>query len=424
MRSKTLGIGITILGVAALLLWSSNSTQAFHSGGVAECGGCHSMHSPQGTSYLLVKTDQSSTCLNCHESPGDTGPRSYHISTADIDMPAGTPPIQRSPGGDFGWLKKTFTWTGRSGPDQEDGDTHGHNIIAADFAYAVDPHNSTAPGGGTFLASNLGCQSCHDPHGQLRRLSDGSYVRGGVLGQATAPIIASGSYSNSPDPAAGEAVGAYRLLRGGNDTSVAGVTFQFAPVAIAPSSYNQSEAINQVRVAYGGTGSNQWGNWCASCHPNNHSNGPNYVHPVDQSLTSSIANIYNAYVMSGDLTGSSTNSFTSLVPFAENTSDIATLKSHAQSNNSYLDGPVAQDRVTCLSCHRAHASGWPEALRWNMEGEFMVYNGLWPGTDNGSPWQFARGRTEAETQAAYYDRPPTLFATYQRVLCNKCHAKD
>jgi hypothetical protein len=33
-------------------------------------------------------------------------------------------------------------------------------------------------------------------------------------------------------------------------------------------------------------------------------------------------------------------------------------------------------------------------------------------------------RTAAEIQAAYYDRPATKFATYQRVYCNKCHAKD
>jgi hypothetical protein len=35
-----------------------------------------------------------------------------------------------------------------------------------------------------------------------------------------------------------------------------------------------------------------------------------------------------------------------------------------------------------------------------------------------------RGRLEGDAQAAYYDRPATVFATYQRVLCNKCHAKD
>ena len=42
---------------------------------------------------------------------------------------------------------------------------------------------------------------------------------------------------------------------------------------------------------------------------------------------------------------------------------------------------------------------------------------------DGEP-QVRRGRLAVETQAAYYDRPVTAFATYQRVLCNKCHAKD
>ena len=47
---------------------------AFHDGGVAECGGCHAMHTAKSPlalggdyGYLLAGTDQSSTCLNCHE---------------------------------------------------------------------------------------------------------------------------------------------------------------------------------------------------------------------------------------------------------------------------------------------------------------------------------------------------------------------
>jgi predicted CXXCH cytochrome family protein len=409
--------------VAALLLVSGNRTQAFHSGGVAECGGCHSMHSSTSASYLLKFTDPSSTCLDCHESAGDTGPRSYHSSTADVDLVVGEPPLQRPPGGDFAWLKKTFTWTGRSGPDSEEGYTHGHNIIAVDNNYVVDGENSTAPGG-TYAAGDLGCQSCHDPHGQLRRLSDGTYARGGVVGQATAPIIASGSYSNSPDPVAGQAVGVYRLLRGGGDSSQ-GVTFVGAPIAVAPSSYNRTEAVTPTRVAYGRGPGNRWGDWCATCHELNHPDGAaNFVHPVDQALGSTVAGIYNAYVASGDLTGDGTAAFQSLVPFANGTSDIATLKDLAVSDGSRMAGPSAGDQVTCLSCHRAHASGWKYALRWNMEADFMVYNSLWPGTDNGSPWQYALGRTELDTEGAYYDRPPTQFASYQRVLCNKCHAKD
>jgi predicted CXXCH cytochrome family protein len=40
---------------------------AFHSCGVAECGGCHSMHGPNPAgSSLLTGSDPSSTCLSCH----------------------------------------------------------------------------------------------------------------------------------------------------------------------------------------------------------------------------------------------------------------------------------------------------------------------------------------------------------------------
>ena len=82
-----------------------------------------------------------------------------------------------------------------------------------------------------------------------------------------------------------------------------------------------------------------------------------------------------------------------------------------------------------MSCHRAHASGMMYGLRFDIEYEFMTKGSQYIGTDNplvtGSraPQQ-NRGRTNANWQAAYYDRPATQFATYQRVLCNKCHAKD
>lgn len=421
---------IAILFAVFLIALAGGTPQAFHSGGVAECGGCHSMHSPRtGGSFLLVGVDQSSTCLTCHEHAGDTGPTSYHISTAPADMGAGVPPKQRTPGGDFGWLKKTYNFTVRGTAITEDGATHGHNIVAADNSYIADPVNTTAPGG-TFPAAQLACISCHDPHGQFRRLS------GGTIGRSGAPIIASGSYATSTTPgyseppAAGTALGVYRLLAGSGYTK-GGVTFNGVPAAKVPSGYNRTEASTQTRVAYGyGTtgGHASWGNWCATCHGDMHSTGAtgsNYVHPVDRALGSTIANVYKTYVKSGDMTGDGINGFTSLVPFVENSADYAALATHAVNDNSQLTGPGSTDQVSCLSCHRAHASGWEFGLRWNMEGEFMVYNSLYPGTDT-TPTapQFARGRTSAETAAAYYDRPVTQFASYQRVLCNKCHAKD
>ena len=69
-------------------------------------------------------------------------------------------------------------------------------------------------------------------------------------------------------------------------------------------------------------------------------------------------------------------------------------------------------------------------LRFDQGYEFMTEDGQYLGTDNPGVTTAARanvqrrGRTMAEWQAAYYDRPVTKFATYQRALCNKCHAKD
>jgi len=414
---KAVRLSLVIMATALLTIGLGGMAYAFHSGGVAECEGCHSMHAPKtGGSNLLVGTDASSTCLTCHEHAGDTAPSSYHVSTAQADLGAGKAPIQRSPGGDFGWLRKDYP----VGTETELGETHGHNVVAIDAGYAADSTNTVAPGG-TFLSSQLGCASCHDPHGQGRRLSDGSYATTG------APIIGSGSYDNSPTPGAGEAVGIYRLLGTPAYKAMANV-FTTYPIAIAPSTYNRTEATTQTRVAYGATGINTWGNWCASCHPGMHSSG-NYVHPVDESLGSDIADNYGKYVKSGDLTGSPSTAFLSLVSFAENTGDFSVLKTHAKIDDSVLNGPSSSDKVMCLSCHRAHASGFVNMLRFDNGYEFTTKGGQYVGSDNplvtGSraPQQH-RGRTNAEWQAAYYDRPASKFATYQRVLCNKCHAKD
>ena len=71
---------------------------AFHSGGVAECTGCHALHEAVSASKLLVQSDASSTCISCHGASGASG---YHIATPEVDMPLGTPPGNRTPGGDF-----------------------------------------------------------------------------------------------------------------------------------------------------------------------------------------------------------------------------------------------------------------------------------------------------------------------------------
>lgn len=428
---KAMRYSILALAAVAIAVLGTNAF-AFHSGGVAECVGCHSMHDPYpGGTNLLIGKDPSATCLACHQSATDTGPSSYHISTADASLTTGLSPLQRTPGGDFGWVKKTYTWAGRGGgTETEPGQTHGHNIVASEgynsagvvttYGYIADTVNTTSPGG-TYPGAILSCVSCHDMHGTSRRNADGSIT--GPADAAARPIASSGSYATSMNPNADVSVGVYRILAGPGFVTD-GVTFNGAPDAVAPSSYNVTEAVNQVKVAYGRQTTNghvSWSQWCGECHDAMHyDNGSKYVHPTDETLGGTIAGNYNAYKKTGDLTGVQASSFTSLVPFVYNSADYAVLKTKAFSNAATYEGPTGTDRVDCLSCHRAHASAWEYGIRWNMEYEFLTdANGNYYNSGFGG-----RGRTIAEVEDSYYDRPSTTFAKAQRSLCNKCHVKD
>ena len=439
-----------ILMAAALFSFAAaGNALAFHDGGVATCDSCHTMHNSKGNvkmskgsvgsqfnapNFLLQGSDQSSTCLNCHGQP-DTAPTSYHIATYPIPA-AGTAPVEMTPGGDFAWLQKSYTWTGGA----SNGSDHGHNIKAADFGF-VPKTGKVAPGG-TYPADNLACSSCHDPHGKYRQSGDPTNPTIGLTG---GPIASSGSYTSDKTNlsvlSTGNAVGVYRLL-GGVGYQPASLTgsYQFAsasPSAIAPSTYNRNEATADTRVAYG----QGMSEWCANCHTQIHSDvveGATVsgltIHPAGNGakLTAAVAANYNNYVASGNLTGTfpaGTIAYSSLVPVEEGTNNLTTLQGDANITNATGKTAVSTSaNVMCLSCHRAHASGWDQAARWNNGYEMLVVNSQYPGTDATDPGansaRAAQGRTQAETQAAYYGRPVTAFATYQRSLCNKCHAKD
>jgi predicted CXXCH cytochrome family protein len=418
-----------LLTIVLAVIGLESGATAFHDGGAGSCVGCHSIHGSDsasiGASSLLRQQDTSSTCLYCHQQTGDAGPTGYHISTPANELPSGVAPKQLTPGGDFGWLKKTYTWI--PGPSlpmaSSPGDRHGHNIVAADFLYIADSINSAAPGG-SYPADSLSCISCHDPHGKYRRSS------GGTISTASGPIIGSGSYASSPEPDAQGSVGVYRLLGGkGYLPRSLDMAFTFSsdpPLAFAPDDYNRSEVSAQTRVAYG-KGMTEW---CENCHSDysltmhtvvSPGTGTSAPHPVgvNGAFGTVIADTYNAYVKSGDLTGLQSTSYLSLVPFEESTAAPMTLKSQARSDGSALGGPDGTtSQVTCLTCHRAHASGWDYATRWNTKTDFIVFGGKYAPSLNP---EYAQGRTEEEAMRAYYDRPEAVFAPDQDTLCNKCH---
>jgi hypothetical protein len=410
------------------------SNASFHRGGTGNCEGCHMTTSPtldnnldsssssMNNSFSLKGSDPSSTCLRCHEAPtADSQPMEYYISTNMAQMGTGVPPKQLTPGGDFGWLKKNYSW---SGNERSYGDSHGHNIVASDYGYTANNRQTIAPGG-TYSAEKLSCISCHDPHGNYRRTVSGNIDTSGP------PISASGSYKSSPDPDPQNSVGTYRMLAGKGYQpkyfSGGGAFTADPPAAVSPDSYNREESVADTRVAYG-SGMSEW---CANCHTNIHND--NYpgkrIHPAGNfaKLTSEVIDNYNMYVGSGNLNGNSSTAYSSMVPYEMGTDDYALLKSTANNDGSNRSGASLNKggpNVMCLTCHRAHASCWDGMSRWNMQADFIVYDGQFPGTDNGSPIMMAQGRTSAEVEKAYYGRPASSYATYQRSLCNKCHAKD
>ena len=415
---------------------------AFHSGGVAECEGCHSMHNSfegstnvtgrtfaQGTGiYLLKANDQSGSCLNCHNA-ADTAPSSYHVSTNGVTAYDSTVPVEMTPGGDFAWLKKTMTFVVRGATTTNPGERHGHNIVAADFGYVADADLTVAPGG-TYPASNFACTSCHDPHGRYRRFADNSYATTGL------PIFNSGSYNNSANPTAQFAVGAYRILGGvGYQPKSLSGSFAFAtdPMdAVVASTYNRAETTDGTGIAYGKNVSE----WCTNCHTSmlqaSYTSGmAGLRHPAGNAanLTAAVVLNYNAYVTSGIMTNTNTaKAFSTLAPFGTNTQDRAVMKPQAVTGtggNSLHAAATASDNVNCLSCHRSHASAFESMIRWNYAGnEFMTAadsaNAAIYDSVNGK----GTGYSQAQQQNAYYGRPATFFGPNARSYCNKCHAKD
>lgn len=432
-KRMSVAVGLVVIVGSSLL---GLPAQAFHNGGVGDCNGCHVMHGEQGEAaptggnvadpgiYLLRGSDPSSTCLSCHQLPGVGGPTGQYVSTPAEEL-QGVAPKQMTPGGDFGWLRRERNFSVAGNRVTIEGERFGHNIVAKDYGYAADKRVTMAPGG-AFPADRLGCTSCHDPHGKYRRTADGTIVTEGF------PIVGSGSYRESRDPEGMNSVGSYRLLAGKDYLpKSAGGASAFThdpPAAVAPLQYNRSEALTDTRVAYGQGVSE----WCANCHLAIHGNTANQDgarHPAGERarLGRIIAATYNAYVKTGDLRGTESTSYSSLVPFEEGTADYAILKEHAVTDGSQGAGADQNSTVSCLTCHRAHASAFVGMTRSNLTSEFVTVadaSGLAAYDTNASDGRINMGMGVMEQTIAYYGRPATRFAPMQRSLCNKCHRMD
>ena len=396
---------VALVAALALLIvfLLSPIAQAFHEGGGEEyCLGCHNLHRSKSSHdhrrgkisstwpprVTLKGSDPSSTCLRCH-----AGSRAIQSVLSNDGS-------NFTPGGDFYWLQKTFTWTEGSLNYQSAADSHGHNVVALDYGLQQERRESTAPGG-SYLASSLACTSCHNPHATT--------MANGEAGSTT-----SGLTIFAEELFEGKTKGNYRLLGGAGyrgSPPGCGVTFTHGPpVAVADSaSWTETDSSHP---AYG-SGMSEW---CANCHPdflNSSTGGVGGKHPAGKGarLNADIAKNYNSYLKTGNLSATKASAYLALVPFELGISDVVFLDPSSSS------GPVfGNANVMCLTCHRAHASAFKNIGRWDFATAFIA----------DSHPQFGDGGASGNDVAnSYYGRDMAAeFGETQRQLCNKCHLKD
>ncbi len=285
---------------------------AFHEQGVSTCDGCHVMHDsqdglrvatdPAGGEVLLTGESPSDVCLTCHAD--------------SLGAVLGADPLNPPPekgGGNFVFLVEDNLNDAPGGAlDPIPGDAAGHNIVAPGHGLFADGRHSLAPGG-TFPAGELGCTSCHDPHGNK----------------------------------------GFRFLHGTGQVQGGTATFNFpAPQAVGIGLGAGAESpANHTAYRQG------MSDWCANCHGRYHEGGLSaFEHPGDESLGGDERDRYNAYNGDDDPAGGSPAlAYLPEVPFED---PAATTGSQG--------GPAGGSRVMCLTCHRAHATSAPAAGRWDF----------------------------------------------------------
>jgi len=296
------------IALACLVASLGGPASGFHDGGAGRCDGCHVMHDgnvspgPAGD-VLLVAVSPSDVCLGCHDDS---------VGAVMGGDPL-VPPPERG-GGNFVFLLEDNLNDAADGlTNPISGDAAGHSIIAPGRGLSADVRHTLAPGG-TFPSFELGCTSCHDPHGNdnFRMLYGADPVQGGV------------TYFASP-----------------------------APVAVGRS-LSATES-NSSHTAY----KSGMSEWCGNCHGQYHDGTFSALeHPNGTNMDSDIVAQYNVYDGDANPTGgSSMTAYLAAVPFEDPGPTTST---------SSTQGPTSLSRVMCLTCHRAHASSAPAAGRWDF----------------------------------------------------------
>ncbi len=341
------------------------------------CGNCHTMHNSQNGLPIETRADAAfnpshtvnyrvnnllvNTCIGCHSSTN---------SQTIVDLGNGTripiiyntvPPSQPLAGGNFYYVDSL-------------GDEFGHNVRTIDSLLSEAPGGDTAFG---VIPNNCGFGGCHASLAAIRTGAGplSSAVQGnGCIGchdpahhtNDEQVILAGGAKYVD------EAGGGYRFLNkaGANYFDIPPHSGQPAVSGIEDPNWEQNPSMlshNEYQdsdkpfapLTYGGSAQGM-SDFCGGCHnsyhswpeggyPNGGDSNPWLRHPAGMAIPDT--GEYATYVQ-----------YNPMVPVAR--SDDLALRALGGPSSEVTPGT---DKVMCLSCHRAHASPYPDMLRWDYE---------------------------------------------------------
>ncbi|MBX6422055.1 cytochrome c3 family protein [Thermosulfurimonas sp. F29] len=315
------------------------------------CVDCHTMHNSQGgvtvangTVYVggpipgLLRTD----CIGCHTGVNDGNNTTPYVYSTQPDYGTngfGTDGNTLA-GGNFFWVTQN--------------DDRGHNVVGI---AVQDATLGTTPPGGTAMAQQLHCAGTYGCHGDPGIADDIKSILG--------------AHHADDSTIDGSTVGkSYRFLKG-----VLGYEDPLWEYQPTPSRHNQYKGVDRASETEVDT--TTISALCARCHGDFHSGAGNISkngwgspwlrHPTDYDLGNTASNSeYRNYP--GVLVGQTINGVTYANRTYAPEVPLGSVNASApRSTVTFNDDAI----ITCITCHRAHGSPYPKALRWDYWG--------WPG---------------------------------------------
>jgi predicted CXXCH cytochrome family protein len=308
------------------------------------CVNCHTMHNSQGGAAMATyggETGPNSfltrgSCIGCHAQ--GTGNKIVTIGGSDIPQVYHTDASGDLAGGNFKYI--------------DTDDNRGHNV--SDFGNpdgtlnsAPGHHSTTQP-----TTNTLTCAGHNGCHG-YRRFSAGSGLRtlkgahhGNVDGKCDSATTVANSYRFLYNVKGFENMGAnkYQNLNATDHNEYFGTTNPGDYGCTPCHDMGDDMKITPPNKTISG--------FCATCHSNFHklsgiggsTTGPFTRHPTDVVLPDDVSKEYKDYT-----------SYSVEAPVGRTTVPDAP-------SGTVTPGT---DVVTCLSCHAAHATNYPDLLRWD-----------------------------------------------------------